>query len=226
MTASRTRKRRLMDEQIRHMRERGERLRQAAQSVGITHAAKAAGVPYTTLRDYMNGGEMKLTSLAALARVCGVSLDWIAYGTGSTPDTPPDRTGQPAIRGGSQVVIPWIDSQDEGLRISRNWLDTTISRDSAGLRLVSVSGDAMTPTLRDGDLALIDTGARQIKGGAIYALDVGDGIMIRRLEKRLGGGIRALSDHDRYPPQDLTQSEADELIILGEVVWAGGPPRS
>ncbi|KXV71880.1 repressor, partial [Acetobacter malorum] len=51
MARKRRQKRKLMDEQIRLMRERGERLREAAQSIGITHAAKAAGVPYTTLRD-------------------------------------------------------------------------------------------------------------------------------------------------------------------------------
>ena len=50
----RNRKRPLMDDQLTLMRERGERLRQAAQAIGITRAAKAAGVPYTTLRDYMN----------------------------------------------------------------------------------------------------------------------------------------------------------------------------
>ena len=78
----------MSEEQLQIMRERGERLRQAAQTIGITNAAKAAGVPYTTLRDYMNGQEMKLSAVAALARACGVSLDWITFGTGEAPTQP------------------------------------------------------------------------------------------------------------------------------------------
>ncbi|MBU2655786.1 LexA family transcriptional regulator [Acidomonas methanolica] len=225
MAKPRRRKRRMSDEQERQMRERGERLRQAAQAVGITHAAKAAAVPYTTLRDYMNGGEMKLSSLAALARACGVSLDWIAYGKGDVFEAPA-AASEHASRGGHQVVISWFDDRDEGLRVGKSWLETAIPRECTGLRLVPVTGDAMAPTLHDGDLAVIDTAARQIQGGAIYAIAVDDGVLVRRLEKRLGGGIRALADHDRYPPQDLSGDEADSLKILGEVVWVGGPPRS
>jgi len=204
------------------MRERGERLRQAAQTIGITHAARAAGVPYTTLRDYMNGQEMKLSAVAALARACGVSLDWITFGTGEAPSLPESPV---PTRGGRQTVIPWIDDREEGLRIGRAWLDATLARDPGTLRLLSIAGDAMAPTLQDGDLAIIDTASRQVQGGAIFALSVEGSVLLRRLERRLGGGIRALADNDRYPPQELTAKEADDLTILGEIIWSGGLPR-
>ncbi|WP_234931101.1 MULTISPECIES: LexA family transcriptional regulator [Gluconobacter] len=225
MARSRPRKRPLMDDQLTLLRERGERLRQAAQSIGITHAAKAAGVPYTTLRDYMGGSEMKLSAVASLARVCGVSLDWLAFGVGDAPITAPHAAGssESPTRGGHQTVIPWIDDRDEGLRVSKAWLETTVGRETTGLRLISVTGDAMTPTLREGDLAMIDTSSINVQGGAVFALRVEGNILIRRLERRLGGGIRALADHDRYPPQDLSPDEAQALTLLGEVIWSGGP---
>ncbi|ANA14479.1 XRE family transcriptional regulator [Acetobacter tropicalis] len=213
-----------MDDQLTLMRERGERLRQAAQAIGITRAAKAAGVPYTTLRDYMNGGEMKFSSIASLARVCGVSLDWLAYGVGEEP--PPHQTPEEApARGGHQAVIPWLDNREDGLRISKSWLARTFRQDGTALRLVSVIGDAMLPTLVENDLVILDTANQQIHGSGLFALAVDDSILIRRLERRLGGGLRVIADNDRYPPQDLTQDEASDLKIVGEVLWTGGVPK-
>lgn len=214
----------MSDDQAGLLRERGERLRQAAQSIGITHAAKAAGVPYTTLRDYMNGSEMKLSAVASLAGACGVSLDWLAFGIGAGPDAGSEMAAP--VRGGHQVVIPWLSPQaDEGLRVGKSWLEAALPRAPATLRLISVSGDAMTPTLREGDLVIVDTSARTIQGGAIFALRVEDGILLRRLERRLGGGIRALADNGRYPPQELQTEEAAGLDVVGEIVWSGGLPR-
>lgn len=220
----RNRKRPLMDDQLTLMRERGERLRQAAQAIGITRAAKAAGVPYTTLRDYMNGGEMKFSSIASLARVCGVSLDWLAYGVGEEPPPPQTQEETPA-RGGHQAVIPWLDNREDGLRISKSWLARTFRQDGTSLRLVSVIGDAMLPTLVENDLVILDTANQQIHGSGLFALAVDDSILIRRLERRLGGGLRVIADNDRYPPQDLTQDEVSDLKIVGEVLWSGGVPK-
>ncbi|KXV60234.1 repressor [Acetobacter tropicalis] len=213
-----------MDDQLTLMRERGERLRQAAQAIGITRAAKAAGVPYTTLRDYMNGGEMKFSSIASLARVCGVSLDWLAYGAGEEPPPPQTQEETPA-RGGHQAVIPWLDNREDGLRISKSWLARTFRQDGTSLRLVSVIGDAMLPTLVENDLVILDTANQQIHGSGLFALAVDDSILIRRLERRLGGGLRVIADNDRYPPQDLTQDEVSDLKIVGEVLWSGGVPK-
>lgn len=221
----RNRKRPLMDDQLTLMRERGDRLRQAAQAIGITRAAKAAGVPYTTLRDYMNGGEMKFSSIASLARVCGVSLDWLAYGVGQEAINPAPASDDTPSRGGHQVVIPWLDNRDDGLRVSKNWLTRTFRQDGTALRLVSVTGDAMSPTLIEHDLVILDTSNQHIHGSGLFALAVDESVLIRRLEQRVGGGLRVLADNDRYPPQDLTQAEASALKILGEVLWTGGSPN-
>ncbi|MBF0860364.1 LexA family transcriptional regulator [Gluconobacter sp. LMG 31484] len=224
----------MSDAEKQAMRERGERLRQAAQAVGITHAAKAAGLAYTTLRDYMNGQEMKFSAAITLARVCGVSLEWLAYGTGEPQMSPTsslresgddDALVKTPARGGYQTVIPWHEAAgfgEDGLRISKHWLDSTLSRDPAPLRLLTVAGDAMSPTLRDGDLLIIDTVATTVSGGALYALTLSGGTVIRRLDLRFDGGLRILADNDRYPPQDIAPEAAATLGILGEIVWSGG----
>lgn len=216
MARKRRQKRQLMDEQIRLMRERGERLREAAQSIGITHAAKAAGVPYTTLRDYMNGGEMKFSAIASLTRVCGVSLDWLAFGHGTGPGT---------VSATRQIVIPWHDNHEDGLRIGRDWLQNAIARELSALCLMTSEGDAMEPTLASGDLVIVDRSVTTVTASALYALESSGTLMIRRLDPRLGGGVRVIADNHRYPPQDIEENRLDCFRLLGEVVWTGGVPR-
>ena len=57
------------------LRRRGERLRTAVDALGSRRVADEAGVPYTTLRGYMAGGDMKLSVLAAVARACGITIE-------------------------------------------------------------------------------------------------------------------------------------------------------
>jgi transcriptional regulator with XRE-family HTH domain len=63
-----------------------ERLRLAVmKNGGPTQISERAGMSLSTLNAYLGGGEMKLSNLLRIARVCGVSVEWIATGTGVLP---------------------------------------------------------------------------------------------------------------------------------------------
>lgn len=58
-----------------------DRLQIAVQHAGGRRAvADLAGVPLTTLSDWLNGREVRVGALVALAEACGVSLEWLATG--------------------------------------------------------------------------------------------------------------------------------------------------
>ena len=82
------------------------------------------------------------------------------------------------------------------------------------LFLVDVSGDSMEPTICDGDSALVDETHRSPRSGKIYALQAGDGPLVKRLRKR-DHRWWADSDNDEYEPQPLD----DRARIMGRVVW-------
>lgn len=83
--------------------ERTARLREAVKRAGRAPAvADRSGVPYATLNKYLAGRDMPTINLIAIARACGVSVEWLA--TGAEPGTPvipaisaPDRTDAPSI---------------------------------------------------------------------------------------------------------------------------------
>ena len=186
------------------LRARGERLRAAASAVGIMRAAKDAGVPYTTLRDIMANGDGKLSVIAALARVCGVSVDRIAHGDG--PDGTPLGAGEPDTGG-------------------LDWLTNRLGVTREELVAFHAAGDAMSPTLGDGDLVV----ARRDDGGAVtpsvYAVEIDGAPAVRRLERRPDGSPLVATDNPLYENYVLPAGAEQTLRIIGPVVWQAGPIR-
>ena len=71
--------------------ERSKRLAAAVKGAGGAAAvAKAINMPVTNIFRYMRGRDMKAEALVALARGTGVTLEWLATGTG------PMTAGEPA----------------------------------------------------------------------------------------------------------------------------------
>lgn len=64
-------------------RARGDRVKAAIGQVGTAKdLSRLSGVPYGTVTNYTDGGEMKLSNAAAIARAAGVRLEWLATGEG------------------------------------------------------------------------------------------------------------------------------------------------
>ncbi|MXN99402.1 helix-turn-helix transcriptional regulator [Shinella zoogloeoides] len=79
----------------------------------------------------------------------------------------------------------------------------------------------MEETIRDGDVLLIDTSINRIKDNAIYIVVYGDMVLVKRVHGRLNGSLQLISDNPRYPPEEVTSAEVDQLNIAGRVMWFG-----
>ena len=187
------------------LRARGERLRQSAVAVGILGAAKEAGVPYTTLRDAMGAGDGKLSVIAAVAQVCNVSIDWIAHGDGPEPPAEPPK--------------PPLDTG--GL----DWLATRLGVRRDELTAFHVSGDAMSPTLRAGDVAVARREEGRVAAPGVYAVEIDGEPAARRLERRPDGSLLVATDNNLYENYTLAADAAPALPVIGPIVWQAGPVR-
>lgn len=83
---------------------------------------------------------------------------------------------------------------------------------------VQAVGDAMAPTIRDGDMLVVEFSDR-LCGDAVYVLEVGGGVAVRRVAVKPTGGCIIMCDNQRYGTHEVNRSE---LRILGRVVWKGG----
>lgn len=88
--------------------------------------------------------------------------------------------------------------------------------------VVNIDGDSMYPTLRDGDLALIDRRpVSDLHLGHIYAIvDIDGGLRAKRIEV-LDEGLLLQSDNPEYNADPRFGEEANRVKVLGRVVWSG-----
>ncbi len=220
-----------------------ERLRKAVRQAGGNRVvAERSGVPLSSLGAYMQGKrEWRIGAAVALAAACGVSLDWLASGNGSpNNDALPSTSSLPAPSGDGHVMIPRYDvraSAGSGTPVDQEDMLGLVSFEEMFLRrqlglcpetlvTLEATGDSMQPTIRDGDLLLVDTANNGIQDGRIYVLSLGGFLIVKRLQVQSTGDIALISDNDRYPPQVISPSERDPLRVIGRVVYQAGPVRS
>jgi phage repressor protein C with HTH and peptisase S24 domain len=209
-----------------------------AQAGGPSAVARRAEMYLSTLHRYRGGRELPSSALVSLARATGVRLEWLATGEGPmqgeaapelAPATPP-----------GYVLLPLVEARaaagsNGGLRsdhlvdfiaFSESFLKQTLRRSPKNLALLTASGDSMDPTIRDGDLLLVDTSARRIEGSFIYVLAIGGGLLVKRIDLRRDGSVILKSDNPKYAAEDVPAAETPTLQVLGQVIWQGGPVRS
>lgn len=185
-----------------------------------------SGIPPRTLGNLLAGQELKLTQLLALSRATGVRLEWLATGDG------PMRAGEAEVPSGT-VAVARYDARAaagrralsadarviEAIHFSEAWVRTVLRRNPQDLAIIEAFGDSMEPTIKDGDVLMLDTAIADLVSGRIYVVDLGGELLVKRIQRRLNGSLLVLSDNERYPPEELQPSDAAPLRIVGEVVW-------
>lgn len=114
-------------------------------------------------------------------------------------------------------AVPQGEVAFDAFRFSRRWLAEQ-GLDGAKLSAIKVEGDSMEPLLRDGDEILVDRTARAFRDG-VHVVRLGETLMVKRVARAGSGRLALLSQNLAYPPVEVT---AEELEVIGRVVWKGG----
>lgn len=105
----------------------------------------------------------------------------------------------------------------DAFRFSRRWLSEQ-GLSGSQLAAITVVGDSMEPLLNDGDEILIDQRAQAFRDG-VHVVRLGEALMVKRVAQAGAGRFSLLSQNLAYPPVEVG---ADELEVIGRVVWKGG----
>ena len=104
-----------------------------------------------------------------------------------------------------------------------------LARDLTGFALIYMKGDAMQPRLMDGTPLIVDTNNAQInEDNAIYALLLGDAVIVRRVQRRLQGGYLIACDNPAMPNETIERlsahgdesRKASNVLVLGRISLA------
>jgi phage repressor protein C with HTH and peptisase S24 domain len=182
--------------------------------------------------------EPGLSDLRAIARALGVGLIELIEGPQSSTTEPsseynysptatdyalvPQYTAHGAA--GNGQLNDHVEVKG-GLVFKRDWLARMGLRDR-NLHVIYVQGHSMEPTVCDGDVVLLDETQTTPRDRRIYAIRKPNGeLIIKRLIQTITGGWLIRSDNEdkrAYPDQPISDTDIEQIQIVGRVVWHGG----
>lgn len=124
-----------------------------------------------------------------------------------------------ASAGGGSIISD--ESVVNHLAFKREWITQSLGCQPDKICVIEVRGDSMTPTINDADLLLLDLRMARQKTEGVYVIQFQGGLLVKRLRYKINGTVEVISDNARYPTETLTHKEAEDLQVLGRVVWHG-----
>lgn len=187
---------------------------------------------------------MPLYAAIQLSQAAGVSIDWLATGEGAEENAFPPRKGAAEHQAvyahdgdlsGDFVLVPRYDVEASAgsgalndheqaidhMAFREDWVRRTLHVNPAELALITAVGDSMEPTIRAGDLMLIDTGVNAIQDDAIYVLVKRGELIVKRVQQFFTGAVAIKSDNAAYVEETIGPDEIDAIQIAGRVRWVG-----
>jgi phage repressor protein C with HTH and peptisase S24 domain len=203
------------------------RLRLIMQQFGsVADLARAVGVSDNAIYKWVSGrGQPSMISLVNLARAARVSIEWLATGQNAPKGEAQKESGEYVYLPRNSVRIPvgrtTVQSRQivDYLALRTEWLRRRIGIDPKNLVLVEAVSDAMTPTIDEGDLVLVDLREPRVRHDGVYVLRTHGDLAIKRIQRRPDGKVIIRSDNAAYEPAVVA---ADSVNVVGHVIWIAG----
>ncbi len=124
-----------------------------------------------------------------------------------------------ASAGGGRVIHS--EQVVDHLTFKTSWIRGVLGLDPKNLILISAVGDSMEPTIRAGDLLLLDRAVESIVDDALYSILINDVLLIKRIQRLFDASVLVKSDNPAYQTQTLSKTQAEDLQVIGRLVWVG-----
>lgn len=199
-----------------------------AKNISDTKFAESCGIKQTAFSSmFIRDSVPKSDLLEKIIKNYNINPEWLLTGEGEmftdTKEEPvrhPIKTIVESIEG---LLIPYLDQPvsagfgQELLNKEDN--DRYICIPDTGgkkdLKALTVKGDSMEPTLKNGDIVVCDTGGWD--GDGVYVIKTHEFTFVKRVVLQ-PEGYQVISDNKMYPPYQVPVSE--DTVIVGKVYCA------
>ncbi|BES69699.1 XRE family transcriptional regulator [Marinobacter nanhaiticus D15-8W] len=207
----------------------GERLKQIEFELGGRKVLiDRTGISQSQLSRYArNEGQPTIGNVIAIANAGGYSLKWLATGKG------PKKEGNEQVPEGTVVIHFYRSNQSSSgaersttgeksvpILFDIDYLRDEVHVEPQACALFRARGDSMAPTIKSGDLLIIDQSVR--RGDDIFVLRLNDETMLKRLQFLPTGEVKVISDSEAYDNYTLGKEQLADLQVIGRVAWHGG----
>ena len=152
------------------------------------------------------------------------------YNTGLSNKIPSSK-GKISVRNNATDII-YIDILDSANYNGNNLKSATIGQlpfdrnltkqfnlpNTSHLKIVIANGDAMTPTINDKDIVIVDTSIKKTTNSGLYLFNIQNELFIKRLAvNKFSNCADIISDNPLYPP--IKVKDTDNISCLGKIIF-------
>lgn len=214
-----------------------DRLRRIVEDHGgPTAVSKATGIPLRTIQNYIRKSDPVEPKVSDFHLIVTELREYVEIGSRGDwePDAEHDRRDlihslerdfafvkrlEVRPSAGAGALAPSEEPTDL-IAFQRSWLGSIgVNPDRA--HVLEVRGDSMEPTIRDGDMLLVDTSIRSVRDNGIYIVRHEGYVLVKRVQTGLDGSITLISDNQAYDREKVPPADVDRLKIAGRVMWFG-----
>lgn len=212
-----------------------DRLSEVIRVIGsAVKAGEIAGVTDEQIRRWRDGkAKPSFSGIAALTYAAGKSLDWLVTGNEiAQPQSQMQIMSETDLPGFTLVprldvqasagngALAWSEEPVDFLAFQESWLRAR-NINPKYARVLTTRGDSMEPTIRDGDVLLVDTSIDHVRDNTIYIVVYGGLVLVKRVHGRFDGSLVLISDNSTYPPETIAAHDVPNLRVAGRVMWFG-----
>ncbi|MBU4683294.1 helix-turn-helix transcriptional regulator [Cedecea davisae] len=172
-------------------------------------------------------------NIVALSKVLGVRAEWLEYGVGQPTET--GEVKSMITDSESDVyrveVLDLTVSAGPGSYMLSDYVEVLYAieftneharhlfgnRHSDDVKVMTVNGDSMMPTLISGDRLFVDVAVRQFLTDGVYAFVYGKTFHVKRLQMQ-GDQLAVLSDNPIYEKWYIKDENQDQLYVMGKAL--------
>lgn len=215
-----------------------ERLAQAMNEKGMTQGAlsRKVGMAQSSVNKLLNGasGSRKVVEIATALHV---NPEWLSHGVGPMhKDTPkeavPPVEASPLRPNVFRVEVLDISaSAGPGTFLVSDFAESVHAiefndemarslfgnRPASVVKMITVDGDSMSPTISAGDQVFVDISVRNFETDGIYTFVFGHVFHIKRLQMQ-GRKLAVISDNAIYQTWAITEDDEENFFIMGKVL--------
>lgn len=210
--------------------------------------SKVTGCSKQAVYSWFSGdtGQIKSEHIVAIAKEWNSSTDWLLTGLGPIDSNrwPHGKKSSSSQSATSELVTiyqhesPETPEDIERLshphrQVLQQWTVKRRALDRLGIQyekaeslvIISHAGDAMSPTIGNGDSLLIDTAVNTWQNDGIYLFSVDGNIYLRQVHKQPGAGLEARAINARYPSFVLTPELIASFVVHARILLIWRPER-
>lgn len=217
-----------------------QRLKSARQNTGLTQSglAKAVGVSQAAIQKIETGKASNSTKLIEIAKVLGVSPEWLSNGDGEQVNQKAGASVKIELANNVSSIdryrVEVLDieaSAGAGVLVLDEFIETITSieysleeakrlfggRPAHTIKMITVRGDSMAETFEPRDQIFVDMTVNHFDGDGIYVFILNNQLYIKRLQmqyKRLA----VISDNPKYETWYLEENNIDGMFIHAKVL--------